>query len=337
MHVVVLTENPRLRQRFHIKKQRGVVSGVHFGRHAELGQLLAGIDGAVLCYVDLAGVDERTVRGCLKALAARENCAHALIDAGRKIRDVARAFHEGAVDYLDRQGLQEGVSLARLRRVRGYLEGAQPELLERAAERARAQRAAGYLLSGSDWSGIVPGQEYTFCMMFIELDGKEQMERNYGARNLSLALASFRKHIEGFVKPFGGRLWIWYSFGGLVLFPFSGDNCPALTCALRLLLFKRFYDIETSHFPNFLCFRLVLHIGNTPYVERETGNVVSDGLNAVFHLGQQFAEAGGCYVTEEVLRFGHPALKQYFVEAGVFEGRRVLRMRRLLHRDGRGR
>jgi hypothetical protein len=37
-------------------------------------------------------------------------------------------------------------------------------------------------------------------------------------------------------------------------------------------------------------------------------------------------------VTEEVLRFGHPALKDYFLEAGHFEGRRILRMRMPLHR-----
>jgi len=221
--------------------------------------------------------------------------------------------------------------------VRAYLEGAQPELLEHTVARVRQERAAGYLLSGSDWSGVVTGREYTFCMMFIELDGKEQMEKNYGAQNLSLALTSFRKHIEGFVKPFGGRLWIWYSFGGLLLFPFNGDNCPALTCAFRLMLFKHFYDIEGSHFPHFLSFRLVLHIGNTPYVETDTGNVVSEGLNAIFHLGQQFAEAGCCYATEEVLRFGHPALHPYFVDCGLYEGRKILRLRRLLHQVGRRR
>lgn len=337
MRLLVLTENRRMKENFRVKRQAGLVSAVQFAPHGELLRLLAACDGPVLCYVDLAGVDERTVRGCLKTLSARENCAYGLIDAGRRIRDVARAFHEGAVDYLDRQGLREGVTAGRLRRVRSYLEGAQPELLERAAAGARELRTAGYLLSGSDWSAVVPGREYTFCMMFIELDGKEQMERNYGAENLSLALASFRKHIDGFVKPFGGRLWIWYSFGGLVLFPFNGDNCPALTCAFRLMLSKHFYDIEGSHFPNFLSFRLVLHIGNTPYVEADTGNVISDGLNSIFHLGQQFAEAGGCYATEEVLRFGHPALKEYFVEAGVFEGRRVRRLRRLLHQVGRGR
>jgi hypothetical protein len=335
VRVLVLTENRRLPKHFRLKKHKGVVSAVEFARHGDLAGLLARAEGPVLCYVDLSGADDRTLNRCLKALAARDDCAYGLIDPGRKVKDVARVFHEGAVDYIDRQGLQEGVDLVRLRRVRGYLQGAQPELLEQAAARVREQRTAGYLLSGADWSAVATGREYTFCMMFIELDGKEQMEKNYGPQNLSLALASFRKYVEGFVKSFGGRLWIWYSFGGLVLFPFSGDNCPALTCALRLMLFKHFYDIEISHFPNFLSFRAALHIGNTRYVETNTGNVVSDGLNAIFHLGQQFAAPGECYATEEVLRFGHPALQPYFLESGVFEGRKILRMRRLLHQVGR--
>lgn len=337
MRILVLTGNRHLVERFRIRKQKGVVSAVEFGRHDELGRLLAGGESPVLCYVDLSTADERTVSRCLKALAAREDCAYGLIDPGRKVRDVARTFHEGAVDYIDRQTLQEGVDMARLRRVRGYLQEAQPALLEQAASAARKQRTAGYLLTGSDWSSVVPGREYTFCMMFVELDGKEQMEKKYGPRNLSLALASFRSYVDGFVKSFGGRLWIWYSFGGLVLFPFSGDNCPALTCAFRLALFRHFYDIEGSHFPNFLSFRVALHIGNTHYVETNTGNVVSDGLNAIFHLGQQFAEPGGFYATEDVVRFGHPALQPYFVDAGLFEGRKILRLRRLLHQVGRGR
>jgi hypothetical protein len=337
VRVFVLSGNRRLREQFRIKKQKGVVSEVQFAEHRELSRLLATGEGPVLCYVDLSAPDDRVLRRCLKILAARENCAYGLIDAGRKVKDVARVFHEGAVDYIDRQGLKKGVDMARLRRVRGFLQGAQPGLLERAAAKVRAQRKEGYLLSGSDWSGVVAGREYTFCMMFVELDGKEQMEKNYGAENLSLALASFRSYIEGFVKTFGGRLWIWYSFGGLVLFPFNGDNCPALTCAFRLMLFKHFYDIEGSHFPIFLSFRVALHIGNTHYVETNTGNVVSDGLNAIFHLGQQYAGPGGCYATEEVMRFAHPALPPYFVESGVFEGRKILRMRRLLHQVGRRR
>jgi hypothetical protein len=148
---------------------------------------------------------------------------------------------------------------------------------------------------------------------------------------LSIALASFRSYIDGFVRQFGGRIWMWSSFGGLVLFPFDAKSCPALTCSFRLMLFKHIYDIEGSHFPKFLSYRVVLHIGNILYMEENTGNIVSDSLNSIFHLGQQFARPGGFYVTDEVMQFSHPALRGFFLHAGTFENRRVLRMRQPVH------
>jgi hypothetical protein len=127
-------------------------------------------------------------------------------------------------------------------------------------------------------------------------------------------------------------MWIWTRFGGIVLFPFSGADCPALSCLFRLVLFRHLYDVEGSQFPNFLSFRLALMIGNLTYTQRNVGSVVADSLNSVFHLGTQFAKPGQFYVTDDVLRFGHPALKGYFLEAGNFEGRRILRMRMPRHR-----
>ena len=161
------------------------------------------------------------------------------------------------------------------------------------------------------------------------------MEKSYGAKNLSLAILSFRTYIEGFVKRFGGKLWMWFSFGGIVLFPFNAKVCQALTCGFRLMLFKHLYDIEGSHFPHFLSFRMVLQIGNTPYTEQNTGHIVSDSLNSIFHLGQQFVPPGNFCVTEEVVQFGHSALRSFFVAAGTFEGRQILRMRRPTHQYAR--
>jgi hypothetical protein len=73
-------------------------------------------------------------------------------------------------------------------------------------------------------------------------------------------------------------------------------------------------------------------IGNLTYTQANVGSVVSDSLNSVFHLGQEFAKPGQFCLTDDVLRFGHPALKEYFLEAGNFEGRRILRMRIPRHR-----
>lgn len=331
MNILVFTRSKKLAEKLKLRRRKGVVEDVRFARLEEFPALLKAASEPILCYLDISGIEETKIAGYLRSLKKKENVLYGIIDPGGKIKDVASLFHEGAVDYLNRRSLESGVGMSRLKTVLDYVQSLHPTFLAEAAASAEAIRRAPYILSGSDWSSVEPGGEYTFSMMFIELDGKDQMEKRYGAQNLSVALSSFRAYVEGFVRKFGGRLWMWFSFGGIVLFPFDAKTCPALTCGFRLMLFKHLYDIEGSHFPHFLSFRIALQIGNTPFTEQDTGHIVSESLNSIFHLGQQFVQPGHFCVTEEALRFGHSVLRDFFVVAGTFEGRQILRMRRPLH------
>jgi hypothetical protein len=323
MDVLLFSDNPKLPASFkaHGAFRLRALRWKDFRREVDAQTL------PTLCYLDLGTLPAGRLSGCLRQLRARPQLSYGLIDRRGELRDVARLFQEGAADYLDREALRSGVGARRLLRVLSYLRTKRAEVPV-----GLPGLTGGRLLpSGRDWSEVTPEREYTFCLAFIELDGREEMEKKYGAKNLNLALASFRGHLEAAVKPAHGRLWIWTGYGGVVLFPFSGADCPALGCLFRLVLFKHLYDVEGSQFPNFLSYRLAMMIGNLTYTQRNVGSVVADSLNSVFHLGSQFAKPGQFYVTEEVLRFGHPAFKDYFLEAGHFEGRRILRMRMPRH------
>jgi hypothetical protein len=335
VNILVFSRSKELPEKMKLRRRKGVVDDVRFVGLEEFSALLKATATPTLCYLDIASIEESTIAGYLRNLNKKENILYGIIDPRGKIKDVARLFHDGAVDYLNRQSLESGAGMSRLKTVLDYAQGVHPTFLAAAVASTEAIRRAPYILSGSNWSSVVPGGEYTFSMMFVELDEKDQMEKRYGPQNLSIALSSFRSYIEGFVKKFGGRIWMWFSFGGIVLFPFDAKTCPALTCGFRLMLFKHLYDIEGSHFPNFLSFRVVLQIGNTPYTEQNTGHIVSDSLNSIFHLGQQFTQPGNFCVTEEVLQFGHSTLRDFFVAAGTFEGRQILRMRRPIHQHNR--
>jgi hypothetical protein len=93
------------------------------------------------------------------------------------------------------------------------------------------------------------------------------------------------------------------------------------------MLLKHLYDVEESVFPNFISFRLALSIGNLVYTEVGTGHVISDSLNHIYHLGQQFAKPGSFFITEEVLLISHTAFLDFFVGAGDFEGKKIFSMR----------
>jgi hypothetical protein len=331
LKILVFSRNRKLPERLRLRRRKGVVDEVDFAGVEEFAQRLKAIDTPTLCYLDVSSLEARKIPQYLRSLRKADKILYGVIDPTGKIKDVAALFHGGAVDYLNRRLLADGVGMGRMTGLLDFVRAVDPALLERAAEMARNGRQAPYIPSGNDWSSVVQGREYTFSMLFIELDGRERMEKSYAAKNLSIALASFRRYVDGFVNKFGGRVWLWSGFGGVVLFPFDGKSCPAMTCGFRLMLFKHLYDIEGSLFPHFLSLRTALHIGNIPYTEEDTGHVVADGLNFIFHLGQQFVQPGNFCITEEAMQMGHSALRGYFVDSGTFEGRKILRMRLPVH------
>jgi DNA-binding response OmpR family regulator len=325
--ILVFSDAPEIGASFRVRKNGKLVRDVRVLPWSEFRKMVRSVRCPTLCYLDLSRLESARRREVQRLASRADNVIYGLVDPEGSLEDVAEAFHQGAVDYLDKPALRKGITAERLRRVCAYLQRVNPQLLHAVGESSVADSPDGYIESGVDWSAIQTGREYTFHLMFIELDGKELMEKKYGVDNLSTALGSFRSYVEGFVKQYQGRLWNWFRFGGIVLFPFSHRGNQALTCLFRLMLFRHFYDVESSQFPNFLSFRAGMLIGNLSLDGSNTGTTVSDSLNSVFHLGQQFARPGNVYVTQEVLRHAHPVLAPFFTDAGVFEGRAILRMR----------
>ena len=94
------------------------------------------------------------------------------------------------------------------------------------------------------------------------------------------------------------------------------------------MLFKHLYDIEESSFPNLISVRLALHVGNVMYYPNQTDQVISDTLNRTFHLGQQHTAPGAFAITEDAFAYYPKELRSFFVAAGEFEDRNVMRMKR---------
>lgn len=90
------------------------------------------------------------------------------------------------------------------------------------------------------------------------------------------------------------------------------------------------HDVEESFFPNFISFRLALHLGNLRYQEKNTGDVIADSINSICHLGRKYTEPGNFDMTEEVYNYSPLKLKRFFKNAGDFESHSIRRMRRPL-------
>lgn len=333
MELIVFSDARNADEYFYVSKSSLLFTQPEFYPTRDLSKTLKKLDSGALVYLDCSGLSQEAVSRYIRALSKDGQIAFGLIDPANAVEDSASLFHDGAVDYVNKTVLKNKITQKRLNQVLKLIEVARPDALKSISIKPKKAKAGQYISSGRDWRIIVPGMEYTFCFLFFELDGVEEMEKNYGRKNLNTALSSFKDYIEDSVRPYNGRLWIWSGFGGLVIFPFDLERNDVLECGFRLILFKPLYDIEESIFPFFLSFRLALHIGNMVYADTKTGNVVSDSLNSVYHLGQQFTKPGNFFVTEEALSVSDELFLEYYVPAGDFEGRKIFRMRLPLHME----
>jgi hypothetical protein len=301
--------------------------GVEHVPPARLAEFLPTLAPGDLLYLDLSALAAAEARSRLKQLLARTDVFLGVIDPKGMIDDVPALFHDGAVDYVDGAAWKAGLAPRRISRAAAYARALKRYPDEERQEAPAVRRCRP---SGADFSRLREGEEYTFSLLFIELDGAEGLELRFGAANLTEALASFRAYVERSAAPFGGRTWIWSRFGGIVLFPFDGRREQAAPCGLSMTLYKYLYDIEESRFPHFVSWRMAAHLGQIAWREHATGTLVSEALNSAFHLGQQFVPAGSFHVTDDIRELAGAPLRKFFAPAGQFEGRRIWRMRRPL-------
>lgn len=275
-----------------------------------------------LIYADISSFPRAEAAAVLKFLAKLEDHLVGIIDPKGSIADVAGLFHDGVADYLGTDCVKNGLTPKRVSRILEY------KKIEKDESAGLAKK--NYLSSGSDWKNVKVGQEYTFCFLMIELDNKSEL-KSLATEDFNKITGAFHKYLETTVAPLNGKIWMWMDYGGLILFPFDGKKIDAIEAAFRLMISRKLMSAEITHLDMSLSFRIAMHVGNTVYKTRgDTGTIVSDSINSVFHLGQKFAESGGFYLTNDIFLYTPAGIMNLFVPAGDYEGRSILRMKRIL-------
>ncbi|MCD6121000.1 MAG: hypothetical protein J7K04_04115 [Spirochaetales bacterium] len=284
----------------------------------ELKTILRKADNEILVYAEIPSRETGKAITCY--LSKKAALFWAVIDLNKVYEDPAELFHLGAVDYVSENNLLTGNFRKRINRILKYLKKYR-NFSEIIGEQTALKE--NLKIPADGWNSIRVGKEYTFFIMYIELDGKEDFEKKWGKLNLDRAIGTFKRYVERVSRQFNGRLWIWSGFNGIILFPFDGKKGDAILCGFRLYLFKNIFDVEESLFPNFISFRTAIHFGSMTYKRNETGHIISDTINSIFHLGKRFVKAGDFCVTEDAFRYSPEALKDYFKKTGEYEGRLI--------------
>jgi class 3 adenylate cyclase len=280
---------------------------------------------AALVYVDVRGLSDKERAKALAEIAKNPQVCFGVLDPMGTVKDIAALFHAGAVDYIGKKLTLAAFTARRAAAVAEYAREAYGGEDGDAAGTGEATESAAV---SDGWRDIVPGKEHRFAFLFVEVDDAEELKKRHEPENLVNAMETFRGFVERIVQQHGGRLWMWGRFGGLALFPLHNSTSAAPLCGLRILLSRVFYDMDESLLPGSLSFHMALSVGTTVYQKGDTGRIVSDGVNSIFHLGRKYTQPGQFLLTAEAGEFAHPALRSHFLPAGSFEGRRIMRMQR---------
>ena len=322
MNVILFSDSEEMKERF-LPLQRSRAVDFSLLPCSSLKRGLKEAPRETFAYVDVSGYGRESKERILKYLKVYGKRRYGIVDPEGSVRDIGTLFLDGASDYVGRSF--DGQITPR--RVCSAL-ALRAHMLEDAGSHKKTLGEDGYILSGSDWRRIRSGQEYTFCLMYIELKDKRQLRRTLSDDLIGAADNSFRSYVEQTVSQNNGKVWMWNDFEGIVLFPFDGRRCEAVLMCFGLMLSRTLYSVENLHFNTPLSFSICLHLGNTVYRRiGDTGTIVSDSVNTVFNIGRKFGEPGNFYLTGEVLAYAPKGMEGCFLPVGRFEGFEVQRMR----------
>ncbi|MFW6312721.1 MAG: hypothetical protein ACOC2N_02425 [Spirochaetota bacterium] len=276
-------------------------------------------------YLDADGTDSRTLKRRIRSLRDARPYRYGIIDPGDNVADVAELFQNAAADYVNARLLSAGVSTARLRRV---VEFEPIPVLRSVNNHVPEHESHQIIASGTDWSGVREGDQYTFVMLYAGIDQAGDLRRTLSGSLLGSLRRRFSSMLENAFADFNARVWMWKEDEGLLLMPFDGRQIDAIVPALRLVLNRAPVNVDEFSRYGDLSWRIALHLGNTTYRSGgRTGEIVSESLNFLFHLGSQFVEPGGLAVTAPCYPLMPGGIRPLLNHRGEFESVHIYTLR----------
>ncbi len=322
MKIIIFTVSGKIENSFsEIKKSKEY--GVEILQPGKFKQEIRKALSGPLYFIDIASFDISDNIQLLKMLRRLGNQHCGIIDTNGVIGDVAELFHYGICEYIGKDLIKTIIPKKRIHRIFDFLEAKHPAIKEKVTENKCGEI---YIPIENGWNDILTGREYTFCFMYIGLDGLKEFKSHFSREHIEEITGSFRNYIASMIAKINGKIWMWTDFEGLILLPFDGKKIDAILFSFELMINRMLMSVE-HNFDRLITYRIALHLGNTEYKPRgETGKIVSESINAIFHLGQKYTKPGTFVLTENLFEFIPMGLDDCFFDDGSFEGRRIKKM-----------
>ncbi|MCK5200414.1 MAG: hypothetical protein KAR21_18785 [Spirochaetales bacterium] len=276
-------------------------------------------------YVDVSSFEDSERKKLINYITRQKRFDFGIIDPKNSISDPAELFYHGASDYMGKDVLKHE---AKVKRIKNAIDYYSIESVEDELSAIPVFEDMPTMLSGHNWDNIKVGNEYTFCMLHIEIDILQEWASKSGKAHIEEVMEFFYSHIDKIITPINGRMWMKTDFGGLVLFPYDGSCTSIIIECIKLVMNRIIFSAEEYTYSTILSYRMSLDIGNTKYLTSgNTGNIISDSVNFIFHFGKQYALPGNFYLTGRVHEDIPPGLMDKFCPSERFEDRTIYRMK----------
>ena len=316
MKYLVFTDREPIRECF----MESGYEPLEFHNPDSLRDICRQVRGAVI-YLDREGHSHETLNQHFSYLSSRNDLRFAVVEGLAPTEDPAYFFHYGAVDYISTQLLEKGISRERLEQAQRL------NPIDRRFINEDLDSSVPY--SGVNWDGIEDGEEYVFAMLYAGLDDMMHVQEILGQEGAERFNREFMEWLNEHMDAWYGYQWLWNGWGGVFLFPFNGQNFYAMEAAMECYLNRRIsrfsdYEVQTT-------FRLALHLGSTVFRKRgETGSIVSDSINTLFHMACRKESRDELVISQEVRSLIPDSLYPYLEEGESFEGRLIYRLKKCL-------
>ena len=325
MEITVFTDSEKTKGIFPRTDRKNGHSTI-FQPRGDIKKSLKDAPGDSLFYFDIEGYGERETKALLKSLGKYPYIHYGLIDPDGQVEDAAALFHDGAVDYIGPSLAGKNITAARLKKTLLF-----NSLKPKSNGNGNSSGIIrNLIISGDNWENITQGNEYTFCFMFVGLDNQSAIEKKLGAGHLEKIKDAFLGIIADMAAPLNGKLWMYSGGEAVILFPFNGNSCPAIVAALEMVFARKIFNFEEFDFNTAISFRTILHLGNTVYKKRgETGDIVSNALNFLFHCAHKNSRPGSLMITESLFDLIPEGIKDLFIGMDPFENTGLKRLKAL--------
>lgn len=266
-----------------------------------------------MIYLDVGSLSPRETRKAIRILESQDTLSYGIVDPGGMIDDPGDLFHGGASDYIGPGLSGKRLPVSRIDQALNFY----PYIDDKEEE-------CGDL----SWENIREGEEYPFYLLYAELDILPEWKTKSGSSFITGLLNTFETHLNRVLLPLGGQLWMKSDYGGLYLFPYSEGSTDIITACMRLILNRVLISMEVFSYGTLLPYHFSLDTGTTVYRKKgNTGTLISDAVNFIFHLGQQHTQPGQFILSSRAAEHIPAGFADCFVSDGKYHDQQLLRMK----------